>query len=299
MVSLQFLCKQVSFERKTVWQRKSNQILSHTKGFCLHQQCKHFTKDFASEPCHSADKGAHEIENSVLSFELLLKAFYWCWSLNFYNSCEVRITGFGFESEGFEFWGGGFVTEIFQIHEQLIGSYWPPKFYELKMERKHDLTISYQPLWLTFRFLVFVTFQVKLYYVKFWSDEQALSGSASSKAEFSGTTNMHCDLICFPSNAFCQTAGIAVLQKINTIPWLIIPRFGKCRPLREKNMIHELSHLTNGPASSKVTIADGGFRHFLSFLVLSPLLTTRKQKERRKSFPIFNPRESIWQEGRP
>lgn len=70
--------------------------------------------------------------------------------------------------------------------------------------------------------------------------------------------------------------------------------------LREKNMIHELSHLANGPASSKVTIADGFFRHFLSFLVLSPLLTTRKQKERRKKFFQFSiPEKAFGMEGRP
>lgn len=70
--------------------------------------------------------------------------------------------------------------------------------------------------------------------------------------------------------------------------------------LREKNMIHELSHLAIGAASSKVTIADGVFRHFLSFLVLSPLLTTRKQKERQKKFFQFSiPVKAFGMEGRP
>lgn len=106
----------------------------------------------------------------------------------------------------------------------------------------------------------------------------------------------HCDLICFPSNASDRTAAISFSEKTNKR--VIIPRFGKSRSLREKIMIHELSHLANGAASSKsrlLTVAFG-----ISFLVLSPLLTTWKQKERRKKFFQFSiPEKAFGMEGRP
>lgn len=89
-----------------------------------------------------------------------------------------------------------------------------------------------------------------------------------------------------------------VLRKINTALLFIIPRNGEFRSLWEKIVIHELSHLTNGAASSKVTIADGGFRHFLFFFSFKPFVNnTKTEGKAKKVFPIFNPRESIWQRG--
>lgn len=75
MVSLQFLCKQASFERKTVWQLRSNQIPSRTKGFLFAPAVQTFYKRICVQTIHSVEKGVHEIENPTSSFELLLKAF--------------------------------------------------------------------------------------------------------------------------------------------------------------------------------------------------------------------------------
>lgn len=67
--------------------------------FCLHQQCKHFTKEFASKPYTRSGRSARDRKPKVVLWTVA-KSFYW--SLEFFMLCEAQMTAFECKSKEFD-----------------------------------------------------------------------------------------------------------------------------------------------------------------------------------------------------